>query len=217
MDAYKSMTSGGGCIAIILQLVGCLLSCSFAAAAIALVVFLGKYSFNNPDADAWYGVTTNAVTGITTEGLFTSEIAAGTATELDDVHSHFVVWFLWGFIQSLAPCGIAIVAGILGLINAQAASCCGGLLFASWNCSGLAWYIAGLVWRCRQSGSFASGDIMPANSTEEAWMTEITADGSLYQYSSGNFIWTYYLIGWIIMGSLCGLGCLCSIVGCMCK
>jgi len=58
---------------------------------------------------------------------------------------------------------------------------------------------------------------MPANTTEEAWMTAITADGSLYQYSSGNFIWTYYLIGWIIMGSLCGLGCLCSIVGCMCK
>lgn len=118
MDAYKSMTAGGGCIAIILQLVGCLLSCSFAAAAVALVVFLGKYSFSNPDADAWYGVTTNAVTGISTEGLFTSELAAANATELDNVHAHFVTWFMWGFIQSLAPCGIAIIAGILGLINA---------------------------------------------------------------------------------------------------
>ena len=186
-------------------------------ASITMIVFLGKFAFNNPNPEAIYGI---GATGA--EDLWaTMELAeAAKATELDDVHAHFVTWFLWGFIQSLLPCAIGICTGLLSLAAPAAALQIGGCAFSGSSCAGLAWYITGLVFRCRQSGNFASGDIMPAGSTmtEDEWITAITADDSteLYQYASGNFIWLFYVIGWIIMGSCCGLACCGAIITACC-
>jgi len=69
----------------------------------------------------------------------------------------------------------------------------------------IAAYIAGLVWRLRTSGRFASGDIMPEDVTEEQWYQEITSDepSNYYQYSSGRFIWILLVISWVILGLCC--------------
>ena len=64
----------------------------------------------------------------------------------------------------------------------------------------------GLVWRCSQAGNFISGDIKPPESaiSDEDWIKVITNDeNSLYQYSSGNFIWTFYVTTWSLILPTC--------------
>ena len=71
-----------------------------------------------------------------------------------------------------------------------------------------------MVWRLRESGAFASGDIVPANVNEDDWIKAVK-ESYLYQYESGNFMWGYYLITWtlIIVGCFCS--CVCGVVaGC---
>jgi hypothetical protein len=52
---------------------------------------------------------------------------------------------------------------------------------------------------------------------QAAWEAGLTADGSLFQYSSGNFMYIYYLITWIAMGTACGCSMLVMICACICK
>ncbi len=150
--------------------------------------------------------------------LFPTQEAAeaASATDLDDVHGNFVMWFLWGFCQQMLMCVGPLLGGLCMLISPQAASAMMGLISCGSGCGGLAWYITGLVFRCRQSGNFASGDILPEGTTDEQKETMMTADGNLYQFASGNFIWTFYVIGWIIMGASCGLSCLMAAVSACC-
>jgi len=84
-------------------------------------------------------------------------------------------------------------------------------------CSNLAWYIAGLVWRLRESGSYSCGDVVPKNTSDEDWLKEITREDALWQFSSGNFMWIFYIISWIMMGVSCVAGCLtpCIVGACM--
>ncbi len=213
MDDFKNMAGSGPC-GVIMGIIGCLLGCSCLAAAVAFVVFLGIYAFNNPNAEAIYGVLPTGQ-----EALFADEATANLAkaTDLDDVHSNFVMWFLWGFIQQMVTCVGPLLGALCMLIHPSLGSAVMGLMSCGAGCGGLAWYITGLVFRCRQSGNFASGDIMPDNVTEEQWMDAMNADGNLYQYASGNFMWTFYVIGWIMMGVSCGCSCLGAIVTAMCK
>ena len=54
MDGYKQVASGGAGICV--SLIGCLCACSMLGGFITFVVFLGKFAFNSPDGEAWYGV-----------------------------------------------------------------------------------------------------------------------------------------------------------------
>ncbi len=213
MDGFKNMASNGGACGTIMAIFSCLLGCGCLAAAVAFVVFLGIYAFNNPNAEAIYGVNVDG-----TEALFATmeDAEAAKATDLDDVHGNFVIWFLWGFIQQMVTCGGPLLGGLCMMISPQVASAVMGLLGCASGCGGLAWYITGLVFRCRQSGNFASGDIIPDGVTEEKWMEAMNAEGNLYQYASGNFMWTFYVIGWILMGVACGCTCIGGIITTVC-
>lgn len=122
---------------------------------------------------------------------------------------------MWGFLNAIAPMGLMLLAGICFFLPPVAyffaflASCSG--------CSGLAWYIAGLCWRFRASGKFASGDSVPEDQ-RDAWIETVTAEdyAGLSQYSSGNFMYVYYLITWILMGISCGCMLIGMIAACAC-
>ena len=63
-----------------------------------------------------------------------------------------------------------------------------------------------MVWRFSEAGKYASGDVVPQGMDAEAtaaWEAGLTADGSLFQYSSGNFMYIFYLITWIALGPAC--------------
>ena len=82
-----------------------------------------------------------------------------TVSDLDHVHDHFVTWFMWGFINQ---------CGMIGAMALICIPCCPPVL-GCFQCSGFAFWIAGMVWRLRESGSFASGDVQPANMSDEQW------------------------------------------------
>ena len=109
-------------------------------------------------------------------------------------------WFLWGFIcEIIMPAGF-LLGGLTALLSPGLATCCFGLAGCGKCCGGIAWYIAGIVWRFNGAGSYASGDLEPASYFD----TEIV----LQQTLSGSFMRVYYLITWIIMA----IGCGCSIL-----
>lgn len=133
-------------------------------------------------------------------------------TELEDIHGKFVIWFLWGFIMSLAPCAAALLGGIAHCIHEAFGKFIGSVLSCGMACGGLAWWITGIVWRFKASGSYASADQL--TETERAALPEDPE--TLYQYRSGNFMLIYYIIVWSLIGcsvlsSLIGL-----IVSCTC-
>ena len=66
---------------------------------------------------------------------------------MDHVHDHFVAWFMWGFC-SFIPMFVCLPIPVIGSCMSLCA-----------NCSLIGWWIAGMVWRLRTSGKFASGDV----------------------------------------------------------
>ena len=98
-----------------------------------------------------------------------------------DVHAQFVAWFTWGFILALAPCAIGIILVLISFISESLTALCGTLLNCSIGCAGLAWWITGIIWRFKASGSFASGDDLIGVEYRAEW----DKDASLYQLRSG--------------------------------
>ena len=158
----------------------CLLCCICASLPIVFLVYLGIYSFNNPDSEAWLG------TGVDGKhALFATETKGMTAkaTDMVDIHARFIIWFTWGFMQSLvAPLASVIIIGLGSIIHPSLGACCSGLLGCGMSCGGLAWWITGIVWRFRSDGSYATGDIVPEGKSIDEWETEISIDGSLFQW-----------------------------------
>ena len=109
----------------------------------------------------------------------------------------------------LAPIGGALLTVLAMFISPSLGSCIGPLVGCGAGCGGLAWWIAGIVWRFRSDGAYAAGDVLPNGKELEAWQTEIEAEGSLFQVKSGKFMFIFYVITWSSMG-LC---CLCMLVG----
>ena len=196
MDAYKHQLQGAGLCAQICSIISVLAIC---AGYITLTVYLGQFAMNNPNGDGWYGIV-NGQQVMDTKASFDrrAATAGNTVTDLDHVHDHFVTWFMWGFINHCGVLGSALLICI---------PCCPPVL-GCFQCSNFAWWIAGMVWRLRESGSFASGDIMTADANEDAWINQIK-ESNVYQYESGNFMWVFYMITWILMG----VGCICGCVG----
>lgn len=183
----------------------CLCSLACSAGAITFLVFLGKFAFNNPDADAFYGTVAGQA------GLWSTEAFATTAgaTDISDVHGNMISWFLWGFMNGVMPCAVLLLGGLITCVAPAAGASVSGCLMSCTGLSGFAWWIAGMVWRFRADGSFASGDVMVGTTDLDVWTKAITAEGSLFQVSSGNFMAVYYLITWILLGVSCG----CSLLG----
>ena len=125
-------------------------------------------------------------------------------------------WFLWGFLNIAICCGAGCFAGLLSAAVPILGQIC-GLVASCTGCSGLAWWITGMVWRLNESGSFAAGDEIKALSTPEEWEALVTAGNSPIQYSSGNFMYTYLLITWILLGVSCGCAIIGAILSCICK
>ena len=121
---------------------------------------------------------------------------------MDHVHDHFVTWFMWGFC-SFIPMIVCLPIPAIG-------SC----LSVCANCSLMAWWIAGMVWRLRTSGKFASGDVNQLSiKNDEEWIASISGENSFFQVESGRFIYIYLLITWIFWGVGCGCGIIGGIIG----
>jgi len=175
---------------------------------VVLTVYFGIYSFNNPDKDVWYGTD-----ALSQPALYASleSAKAAKATDVVDMHHRFYVWFLWGFIQMLAPCAAMCLVPLAGMISDMLGSCMGCILGAGACCGSLAWWITGIVWRFRSDGAFVSGDEAPKGITMDDWNAQIEKDHGLYQYSSGKFMYIFYLIGFISIS----VSCACSLIGCI--
>ena len=76
----------------------------------ALIVTFGIFSFNNPDKQAWYAVSSDGVKVLyETEPTFAEY--GQSFSNLENSHSRFLVWFRWGFFLMLSILALAIFAG----------------------------------------------------------------------------------------------------------
>jgi hypothetical protein len=204
MDGFKSQIVGAGACGIAISGL-CALTCC--GGFITFCVFLGKYAFANPNSACFYGTDAAGAESIT--GVNNAE---GTLT---DVHGDFVTWFTWGFVQQMIPMIGALLITLSTCIHHGLGSFCSGLVGCGAGCGGLAWWIAGLVWRYRASGKFASGDSL--DEAQVTAMEDTEAAGNFYQISSGRFMSVYYMICFIILGVSCGCSLIGMIVSCLCK
>lgn len=175
---------------------GVAICCAVSTLPLIFFIFMTVYAFANPDKEAWYGKVGE------TNALYTNEDALkeANAAEMINIHGRFVSWFVWGFWMQIAPIGLLAITFSVSCCSAVGATILGIVLYTGLTCSMLAWWICGIVWRFRTDGKFAAGDLPLAGQDELAWKEAIRADGSLYQVNSGNFLYYYYVITWVMMG-----------------
>lgn len=119
---------------------------------------------------------------------------------VEPIHDQFVKWFTWMFANQMVACSFICIAPVImfiGNMSPTIGNICGGLSLCAFKCSLFVAYIMGLIWRFGAAGKFASGDELAEG--EDA--------GALYQISSGKFISIYYLITWILLGTMCVCAC----------
>ena len=173
------------------------------ALSIVYLVYLGIFAFNNPDNQVFY----------TSQGSEEKLTATLSNKHSVDVHAQFVGWFTVGFSLAILPCATGLVSGLIFLINETCAGYFSKLITCLSGCVGIAWFITGIVWRFRESGSIASGDQLSVAEYEQ----EIAKEDTLYQFKSGKFMLVYYIIVWTLIGISCAMGCLACILSCFCK
>ena len=74
-----------------------ILGCGCLAAKITLIVYLGIYTFNNPEPQAYY-----IAGSATTQAELVPIVEVG-AYGITPIHDQFLTWFTWMFINSLVP------------------------------------------------------------------------------------------------------------------
>lgn len=90
----------------------------FVGVWLTFLIYLGIYSFDNPDKDAWLGhvpVKEN-IKSIQME-LYPSEQAlktAGADSQYIHMHARLVAWFTWGFFTHISPFGTIFLV-LIGL------------------------------------------------------------------------------------------------------
>ena len=129
-----------------------------------------------------------------------------------DVHAKFVTWFTCGFILAFAPCVVGLILTLFKHVGECFYRGLSSIINLFFGCAGLAWWVTGIVWRFKKSGSYASGDFL----TDEESKAEWNDDTSLYQLRSGKFMLIYYVINWAIIGAgvaLAGISCLIACCG----
>ena len=194
-------------------MLACVLTCACSAIPIVLMVYMGIYAFNNPDSDAWHGVVEGGEFKLCEDEAAAQKLQAANAV---DIHGRFVAWFLWGSLVMLpAPIIAGLVAFLAMLVSPALGTFCSTLFGCAVSCGGLAWWITGIVWRFRSDGAYASGDYVPEGTSVEAWEQTVEAEGSLFQYHSGKFMFIYYVICWSFMACSCSCSLLAALWGCI--
>ena len=204
MDQFKSQAAGLG---VCSKIVGCICSCGCLAAIITFTVYCGMYAFNNPEPQAYY----IAATGASPASLV--GVADVDAVGVTAVHDQFVRWFTWIFAQQKVmffggPIIVFLVTCIMR-VSACLGNLCGVLMACGVCGSGLGAWIAGMVWRFSEAGKFASGDNLADD--------YVPADDTLLQLSNGKFMGIYYLITWILLGTICGCSIIVGLFTCICN
>ena len=110
------------------------------------------------------------------------------------MHARLVSWFTWGFFNYVVA--IAILPFVVCCLykSPSVGLMCYATTMMSCSCSGLAWFISGIIWRWSTDGQFAVGALVPSGKTAEEWSNITKAEGSLFQVKSGNFMYYYYLL-----------------------
>jgi hypothetical protein len=188
---------------------------------LTFVIYMAIFAFSNPDSDAYYQAYTGTVSGADVEfqGLSADLLSFPanmpfTTTDLTldvtPIHAIFCTWFMWGFLNTVLFCTFCCGAILIARCAQSLVGCC-FCLMACTQCSGSVWYIMGLVWRLNKAGRFASGDIVPYGVADQAAWDALKADtpaeDHLFQLQSGNFMWVYFVISWVLMGTSCVCGC----------
>ena len=132
----------------------CIIALFIAVLPVIWLIYIGIYTFDNPDSQAWYGISSDT----NEPALFSSLVSAGNEEKFIDIHGRYVNWFLWAFLQSLAPWILGPIIIIAMFISPEFGSLCGIITFCGMSCSWTAWFIAGILWRFRKEGAFACGD-----------------------------------------------------------
>lgn len=134
MDGFKSQGEGvlqmiqGGGACVLCAAATCGLT--FCIAQIVFVVFIFIYAFANPDNEGWYGVmskTNDAGVTLDTQIMWGTEMvdnATKSYSDMDDVHSTFVMWFTWSAINYMLLCGVSIFATVIATCSPGIASFC---------------------------------------------------------------------------------------------
>ena len=204
MDFVKQ---GTGSLGVCSKIVGCICSCGCLAAIITFTVYCGMYAFNNPEPQAYY----IAATGTSPASLV--GVADVNAEGVTAVHDQFVKWFTWVFAQQMVMFFGGPIIVLLVICIMRVSACLGnlcGVLMACGVCgSGLGAWIAGMVWRFSEAGKFASGDNLADD--------YVPADDTLLQLSNGKFMGIYYLITWILLGTICGCSIIVGLFTCICN
>ena len=150
----------------------CLCALGIIGGVITYQVYLGVYAYNNPDpTECWWA-----------KGLdhsYTSEtaaqLAAGADVELTDVHNKYVTWFVWGFWTSVSPCIAIPVIITLMCLGAEAIINFLAVAFGcGYACSGLFWFIFGIVWRWGKMGQASTRAALKQDANADA-IAEIDA------------------------------------------
>ena len=110
MDQFKAVASSGGACA---QAIGCICSCGCLAMFITFIVYLGKYSFDNPNLPAWY------VDGANPMLVATAPDADVDAEIVTDIHATFVTWFTWMFVNEILMICLPITAGLAAFLTTK--------------------------------------------------------------------------------------------------
>ena len=155
----------------------CMLGCTFTTTVLTTIVFLGIFGLANPDKQAFYGTFEDKGVLYATR----EKAIEASAADVIDVHARFVNWCLWGFIMALTPLPIGAFTLICSCINAQCGKTVGGVGMCFFNCSLLAWWITGIVWRFRADGRYSCGDIPPEGTSDiDFYEKKILAADSLF-------------------------------------
>ena len=202
-----SMTSAASSVPL-----GCMIGsfCIIFSLYVTFIVYLGIYGFSNPDSDAWVGhlsVPDNSKTF--RMELYPTEEAMKGANATNNVHMHgrLVAWFTWGFWNCMTPIILAICLHFTAKVLPAVSEICRVGVMLGTCCSSVGWFITGIMWRWSSDAQFAVGTLVPSGKSAEEWKTITTADKSLYQVKSGDFMYYYYLIVLLAIPSLCYCAC----------
>ena len=150
--------------------------------------------------------------------MFVTEVEAVAlgARNLTNIHARIVNWFLFGFILMIGPFFIATVSYMGAVIhkNLAWALCNMGILLL--GCSTVAWFIVGIVFRYSRKGRYSAGTVLPPDTDKDDWLATIKADGTLYQYYSGQFMNNFFVVAFILLVVSIATGVLVSCYACCC-
>ena len=148
---------------------------------LTVLVFLGIYSYGNPDPNSCWVIKDMENTERTREAVIASATALGVEISEGypmEIHRVFKTWFRWGFWASLV---FLMLCCIIGPITAKTGSKVGMMLgwvnMGLFTSNSLVWIAFGAIWRFSKPGSVASGDKLERlyGTSDADWNQQMTA------------------------------------------